>query len=250
MLSPRRCQAWHNKAGDGTPFSRREAMPLPTIIHRVSIPHLPTSLVEAWAGVPVTIAVDLFQGHTLVDPAIRPLRPFGDAPRLAGRAVTAWCEPGDYGPVHHAIAVAGRGDVVVVDAGGRPDRAMIGELLSGAARRKGIAGVVVDGPVRDVGTLAAWGDFPVFARGSTPRGPASMEWGAVNRVVAFGGIEVTPGDIILGDDDGLVVIPAGEAEKRLAAAEAMTRAEVEWEATLAQGRSTVEVFKVPAARRA
>ncbi len=221
---------------------------MPTLVHQVPRPSLPASLVEAWAAVPVTIAADLFQGHTLIDPAIRPLRPFGDARRLAGRAVTAWCEPGDYGPVHHAIDVAGPGDVIVVDAGGRLDRAMIGELLSGSARRKGIVGVVVDGAVRDVGTLASWDDFPVFARGNTPRGPASMEWGAVNRLVAFGGIEVTPGDIVLGDDDGLVVIPAGEAEKRLAAAQAMTRAEIEWEALLAQGRSTVEVFKVPAAK--
>jgi 4-hydroxy-4-methyl-2-oxoglutarate aldolase len=77
-----------------------------------------------------------------------------------------------------------------------------------------------------------------------------MEWGAVNRVVAFGGIEVTPGDLILGDDDGLVVIPAGEAQKRLAAAQTMTRAEVEWEALLAQGRTTLEVFKAPAAKPA
>lgn len=223
---------------------------MPTLVHQVPLPSLPASLVEAWRSVPVTIAADLFQGHTMVDPAIRPLRPFGDARRLAGRAVTAWCEPGDYGPVHHAIDVAGQGDVIVVDAGGRLDRAMIGELLSGSARLKGIAGVVVDGAVRDVGTLASWSDFPVFARGNTPRGPVSMEWGAVNRTVAFGGIEVAPGDIVLGDDDGLVMIPAAEAEKRLAAAQAMTRAEAEWEILLAQGRTTIEVFKVPAAKRA
>lgn len=223
---------------------------MPTLIHAVATPGLPRPLVEAWRAVPVTIAADLLQGRTLVDPVIRPLRPFGEGPRLVGPAVTAWCEPGDYGPVHHAIDVAGPGAVIVVDAGGRFDRAMIGELLSGAARRKGIAGVVVDGPVRDIGTLASWSDFPVFSRGNTPRGPASMEWGAVNRTVAFGGIEVAPGDIVLGDDDGLVVIPAGEAEARLAAAQAMTRAEVDWEAQLAQGRSTVEVFKVPAAKPA
>ena len=65
--------------------------------------------------------------------------------RLAGAAVTAWCEPADYGPVHHAVAAAGPGDVILIDAGGRPDAAMIGELLSGAARLKGIAGLAVDG---------------------------------------------------------------------------------------------------------
>jgi regulator of RNase E activity RraA len=223
---------------------------LPTLVHAVSTPGLPRSLIEAWAAIPVTIAADLLQGRTLIDPAIRPIRPFGAGRRLAGPAVTAWCEPGDYGPVHHAIDVAGPGDVVVVDAGGRRDRAMIGELLSGAARRKGIAGVVVDGPVRDIGTLALWADFPVFSRGSTARGPASMERGAVNRPVAFGGIEVAPGDLVLGDDDGLVVIPRGEAEVRLAAAQGMAAAETGWEAELAQGRTTLEVFRVPAAKPA
>ena len=78
--------------------------------------------------------------------------PSGRGWRLVGRADTAWCDTADYGPVHHAIAVAGPGEVILIAAGGRMDAAMIGELLSGAARRKGIAGLVVDGPVRDVAT--------------------------------------------------------------------------------------------------
>ncbi|HEX8375147.1 MAG TPA: RraA family protein, partial [Geminicoccaceae bacterium] len=195
---------------------------MPTRVHRPALAPLAPETVAAWAGVAVTIAADLFRGRTLVDPAIRPLKAFaGGGARLVGAAVTAWCEPADYGPVHHAIAAAGPGDVVVVAAGGRPDAAMIGELLSGAARRKGIAGVVVDGPVRDVGTLASWPDFPVFSRGSTARGPSSMERGSVNGPVVFGGVRVEPGDLVLGDDDGLVVIPRGEAEDHLDAALAM-----------------------------
>jgi regulator of RNase E activity RraA len=223
---------------------------MPTLVHRPTTTPLPGGLIEAWAGIPVTIAADLFQGRTLIDPTIRPLRPFAAGRRLCGRAVTAWCEPADYGPVHHAIAAAGAGDVIVVDAGGRPDRAMIGELLSGAARLKGIVGVVVDGPVRDTGTLAAWADFAVFSRGQTARGPASMSSGAVNRPIVLGGVAVAPGDLILGDDDGLVVIPQGEAEAQLAAAQRMAQAEIDWEAELARGRTTLEVFNVPAAEPA
>lgn len=220
---------------------------MPTRVHRPALAPLPPETVTAWAGVPVTIAADLFRGRTLVDPEIRPLRPFSGDARLAGPAVTAWCEPADYGPVHHAIAVAAPGDVVVVAAGGRPDAAMIGELLSAAARLKGIAGVVVDGPVRDVGTLASWPDFPVFSRGNTARGPSSMERGSVNEPVVFGGVPVSPGDLVLGDDDGLVVIPRRQAEARLEAALAMVRAEEGWEARLAGGEGTLEVFNVPAA---
>lgn len=218
-----------------------------TRVHRPPLALLPTDLVERWAGVPVTIAADLFRGRTLLDPAIRPQRPFAGGRRLAGRAVTALCEAADYGPVHHAIAAAGAGDVVAVDAGGRMDAAMIGELLSGAARRKGIAGVVVDGPVRDVATLASWPDFPVFSRGHTARGPSSMERGEVNGAVVIGGVRVEPGDLVLGDDDGLVVIPSGEAAARLEAALAMVAAEAAWEARLATGESTLAVFSVPGA---
>jgi regulator of RNase E activity RraA len=223
---------------------------LPTRIHRSAPPALDPAVVEGWAGVPTTIAADLWGGRVLVDPAIRPLRPFSGARRLAGAAVTAWCEPDDYGPVHHAIAVAGPGAVIVVAAGGRGDAAMIGELLSGAARRKGVAGVVCDGAVRDVATLAGWADFPVFSRHRTARGPSGMERGSVGETVLFGGVRVASGDLILGDDDGLVAIPAGEAEAQLAAAQAIVRAEEEWEVLLARGESTLDVFKVPPAEPA
>jgi regulator of RNase E activity RraA len=122
---------------------------------------------------------------------------------------------------------------------------MIGELLSGAARLKAVAGVVVDGAVRDVAKLASWPDFPVFSRGCTPCGPSSMDRGSVNERVVCGGARVAPGDLGLGDDDGLVIVPREEATARLAAALAMVQAEQAWEARLATGESTLEVFAVP-----
>ena len=218
---------------------------MPTRVHRPSAAGASSELIAQWATVPTTIAADLFRGRTLVDPAIRPIRPFAGRGRLAGHVVTAWCEYADYGSVHHAISVAERGDVIVVDAGGRLDAAMIGELLGGSARLKGIAGVAVDGAVRDTGTLAEWSDFAVFARGRTPRGPSSMERGSVNEPIVFGGTRVEPGDLILGDDDGLVVIPRADIETQLEAALKMVRAEEEWERVLAEGRTTVDVFNVP-----
>lgn len=221
---------------------------MPTRIHRPGAGPLDRETILAWAGVPTTIAADLFRGRILADPAVRPLRPFGPGERLAGAAVTAWCEPADYGPVHHAIAAAGPGDVILVDAGGRPDAAMIGELLSGAARLKGVAGLAVDGPVRDVATLASWPDFPVLSRGHTARGPSSMDRGSVNAPITFAGVPAAPGDLVLADADGLVVVPRAEAADggRLAAALAMVKAEEGWEARLARGETTLEVFDVPA----
>ena len=218
---------------------------MPTRIHEPATARLPRDLIARWAAVPASVAADLFAGLTVVDPAIRPLRSFSGRGRLVGSAVTAWCEGTDYGAVHHAIAVAEAGDVIVVEAGGRNDPAIIGELLGGAARLKGIAGVVVNGAVRDSGRLAEWPDFPVFTRWTTPRGPSSMDRGSVNQPISFGGVLVSPCDLVLGDDDGLVVIPHAEAEERLAAALTRVAAEEAWERELATGRTTVDVFNVP-----
>ena len=220
---------------------------MPTRVHQPQASRIPRELVERWAGVPASVAADVFAGLTLVDPAIRPLLPFAGRARLAGSAVTAWCDGTDYGAVHHAIAVAEAGDVIVVDAGGRPNPAIIGELLGGAARAKGIAGVVVNGAVRDSGRLMQWPDFAVFARSITPRGPSSMDRGIVNGTMAFAGTLVAPRDLILGDDDGLVVIPHGEAEARIEAALARVRDEQGWERELAAGQTTLGVFNVPPA---
>ncbi|HEY7687879.1 MAG TPA: RraA family protein [Dongiaceae bacterium] len=222
---------------------------MPTRLHRLNQSRLSRDLIERWRTVTAAIAADQLGGTAHADARIRPLRPFAPGTRLTGSAVTAWCEPADYGPVHHAIAAAEAGDVVVVAAGERRDAAMIGELLSGAARRKGIAGVVVDGAVRDSGTLAQWTDFPVFARWITPRGPTSMERGAVNGPIVFGGVPVSPYDLVIGDDDGLVFVPHALAEAILPLCLARVQAEEGWEAALATGKPTTEVFKVPAAER-
>jgi regulator of RNase E activity RraA len=222
---------------------------MPTRLERARQPRLPHELIDAWRAVPSAVAADQLGGAAHADARIRPLRAFASGVRLTGSAVTAWCEPADYGPVHHAIDVAQAGDVIVVAAGGRRDAAMIGELLSAAARLKGIAGVVVDGAVRDVGTLVQWPDFHVFSHWITPRGPSSMERGIVNGPIVFGGVPVSPHDLVIGDDDGLVFVPHALAEAALEPCLARVRAEAGWEAALASGKSTIEVFSVPPATR-
>lgn len=218
---------------------------MPTRIARPAAARLRKDTIEAWHAVPTAVAADQLKGRGQVDAGIRPIRPFAPGASLVGSAVTAWCEPADYGPVHHAIATARAGDVIVVAAGGRQDAAMIGELLGGAARRKGIAGVLVDGAVRDVGTLAQWNDFPVFARWITPRGPSSMERGSVNEPVVFGGVAVSPLDLVVADDDGVVFVPNSLARRILAPCRARVEAEARWEAALAGGATTLETFAVP-----
>jgi 4-hydroxy-4-methyl-2-oxoglutarate aldolase len=220
-----------------------------TVIQTPTQKRLSGKQIEAWRLVTSAIAADQLGGRAHVDAQIRPIRPLGGA-KLIGNAVTAWCEPADYGPVHHAIAVADAGDVIVIAAGGRCDAALIGELLSTAARKKGVAGVVVDGAIRDVATLAQWTDFLVYTRWITSRGPSTMERGTVDGPVVFGGVPVAPRDLVLGDDDGLVIVPNLLVDSKLEACMNRLSAEVGWEEALANGRSTLEVFKVPEGVRA
>ena len=201
----------------------------------------------AWANIPVTIASDVTAGRVIVDPQIRPLRAFAPGRRLVGRAITAWCERADFGAMLHAMDRAGAGDIVVVDAGGCLQTAYAGEILCGFARKKGIAGLIVDGAVRDIDTLAGWDDFAVFARGHTPKGPLSKERGMVNGPIVLGGVAAAPGDILLGDNDGLAVIPVEDAAALLKMAQERVRLEEQWVAQLASGGTLAVTFSVPEA---
>lgn len=220
---------------------------MPVTIHPVAAGGLGAAEIARWRAVPVAVAADLARGADQIDPAIRPLNPPGRQPRLIGRAVTAFCEPPDFGAVLHALERIGPGDVLVIAAGGRPETAMIGEIVGGHLRRRGGVGVVCDGAIRDVGVLAGWADLAVFARAITPRGPTSAERGAVNAAVVVGGRLVAPGDLVIGDDDGLVALSPATVRGRIGDAEAKLAREAEWEASLAAGRPVRETFGIAAA---
>jgi len=127
--------------------------------------------------------------------------------RILGPACTVKVFPGDNLMVHKSLDVARPGDVVVVDASASTTFAVLGDLVSTKARHRGIAGFVVDGLVRDLPDIQALGDFPVFARGVSPIGPLHRGPGEVNFPVSAGGIVVHPGDLVVGDRNGVVVVP-------------------------------------------
>ncbi len=222
---------------------------MPVTLHTPAPRTLTTAEIARWHAVPVAVAVDQCPGGGQIDPAIRPLRPAGQQPRLFGPAVTVRCEAPDFGAVLHALDVIGPDEVLVIDAGGHRDTAMIGDILSGHLRAKGVAGVVVDGAVRDTGTLGQWNDFAVFSRWVTPRGPTGADRGAVNLPVVVGGCLVAPGDLVIGDDDGLVALTPSLARDRIAAAEAKLAREGDWIRGLASGLSAANVFGLPPAIR-
>ncbi len=168
-------------------------------------PHLSDSMERLYAGGPQ-------------------LRPMYKGPTLAGPAFTVKTAPGDNLLVHKALDIAKRGDVIVVDAGGFPEHAIIGELMATHARQRGIAGLVIWGAIRDSAELGA-GSYPVFACAVTHRGPYKNGPGEINVPVIMGGMPVNPGDIIVGDADGLVAVPQELAERVLASAKAVLEKE-------------------------
>lgn len=174
---------------------------------------LPGDLVQAFAQFPTPDISDLLNRLYAVSPAIHCLT--SPEHQLCGPALTVKVFPGDNLMVHKALDVASPGDIVVVDAGSSPMNAVLGDLISTKARHRGIAGFVVDGLVRDLPGIQELGDFPVFARGATPIGPLHRGPGEINYPICCGGVVVNPGDIIVADQAGIVVVPKGIAAELL-----------------------------------
>jgi regulator of RNase E activity RraA len=203
------------------------------------------SLLERWQRVPTAIVADLSNGACQIDPDIRPLRGAGQQPKLFGRALTVQCAPPDFGAVVRALEVARAGQVLVIAAQAHRATAMIGSILGGYLRSRGAAGIACDGAVRDVEDLAAWPDFSVFTRFVTPRGPSSSMHGEVNCTVNFGGRQIAPGDIVIGDDDGLVSLTPQDAARMIERAETKLALEQQWRKRLAAGMTVAEALALP-----
>lgn len=169
---------------------------------------------------PTAKVVDRFRAHDVAKVADamgggglmqRAIKPVGPGTKLLGTAVTVMARPGDVLYVIHAADLAQPGDVIVIDGGGSEELAMIGDGISAYMRSRGVVGVVVDGCVRDVMGLRDMG-FPMFSRGVSARIHGAVGPGAINVPIACGNVVVYPGDVVLGDDDGVVVVPGGSAE--------------------------------------
>ncbi|ALM52644.1 RraA family protein [Halomonas huangheensis] len=154
------------------------------------------------------------------------LRPFHRGGALSGPAFTVRCRPGDNLMLHKALLMAQPGDVIVVDAGGALDNAIMGELMLARAVQAQVAGVVINGAIRDTAAIAEQ-DVPVFAAGVNHRGPYKDGPGEIGYAISLGGMVVEPGDLIVGDDDGVISIPAATAREVLDRAEAKHAAEMQ-----------------------
>ena len=197
------------------------------------------ALVEALSQIAVANISDAMANLSTMDSGIQALA----GSRLCGPACTAVTSTGDFLPVLKALYAAERGDVLVIDNQGNPDTALWGEITSAEAQLKGLAGIVLDGLVRDIAEIREVG-FPVFARGTTPRVAGRGSLGEVNVAARCGGTVVHPGDIIVGDTDGVVVVPLRKAAAVLSRAQAIVDYEEILRSQVAEGVSQVEIYNL------
>jgi 4-hydroxy-4-methyl-2-oxoglutarate aldolase len=174
--------------------------------------------------------------HALMNSRIRPLL---QGTRMAGPAVTARCAPNDNLMMHKALLLAQRGDVLVID-GGEPSAAQWGDLAAVYAEKKGLAGVVVEGCIRDADALTA-GRAAVWFREISPAHPTKKGPGAVNVPVRCGDVLVHPGDLVCADGDGVLVVPQPHLEATILAAEARAKDETMVIRAIEAGQSLFEL---------
>ena len=171
-------------------------------------------LARQFLDVPVANVSDCMSRMTAGGARLRPMHAGG---RMAGPALTIKTRPGDNLMIHKALQLAKPGDVIVVDGGGDLTNALVGEIMVGDAIKQGLGGFVMNGAIRDAGALRA-GSFPVFAAGVTHRGPYKNGPGEINVPIAIDGMVIEPGDLVIGDEDGLLCVPFDDVERLLAAA--------------------------------
>lgn len=182
---------------------------------------VPAELVERARAFQSAILCDVFGRRGTLNARVQALNP---SMKVAGPAFTVEVRPGDNLMFHVALALASPGDVIIVDGKGDDTCALFGELMVAQSRAAGHAGLVVDAACRDTDTLAG-GTFPIFAAGRNPCGPTKGLAGTMAKPISVGGAPVQPGDLVVGDADGVVVIPRADVAAVLEAAEKKLAAE-------------------------
>jgi 4-hydroxy-4-methyl-2-oxoglutarate aldolase len=198
------------------------------------------ALVEAFRGALTSHLADCMDGRGALDWRIKPLDP--DNAVFVGTALTAHAYPADFSAVAGAGLEAQPGDVIMCTNDGYTGTALIGDLASGMMRNRGIAAFVTDGLARDRAAIMATG-LPLFALGICPNSPATTGPGQVGAPIVLGGVAVSSGDIVVGDADGVVVVPLGKAESVLARLQSVRIAEKNAEDFVKAGNTSFESWQ-------
>ena len=193
--------------------------------------------IKGFEGAQTGHVCDAMGGIAALDPSIKPLPGVPDG--LCGPALTADCGPADILALTGALSEIQPGDVIVQATGGWMGCASIGDMVSGMAQNAGASGVVTDGCVRDLPGIQAL-DFPVFAAGISPNSPFSKGPGAIGHPVLCGGRQVASGDMVIGDQDGVVIVPFSQIDAVLTALKDVRDAEAVMEKKVRAGMAVPE----------
>lgn len=164
-------------------------------------------VIAKWKDIPTTDLSDVMERTNTMNYTIKGVHQRGV--HIVGSALTVRTPPGDHLMVQKAMDLAKPGDIIVIDACGGVDSAVIGELMCRYAKTKGIVGFIIDGLVRDTHAIYLM-NYPVFAKGGIPQRPSKKGPGEINSTISCGGVHVSPGDVIVADDDGVIVIPKAD----------------------------------------
>jgi 4-hydroxy-4-methyl-2-oxoglutarate aldolase len=213
------------------------------MVHVITkVPRPGRKLIEPFSTIGAATVYEASGRQGSIDPRIKPL---SRGMRVLGPAVTVECYPKDNLMLHKALQIAEGGDVLVASTQGYPDAGYWGGLMATSAVARKLGGLVIDGCVRDSAEIAEMG-FPVFCLGTCMRGTIKGNLGRVNHPLLVGEVLVHPGDLVLGDDDGLVVVAREKIEAVLEASRARIGKEEEKAEGLAKGISSVELNKLDA----
>ena len=198
--------------------------------------------ISVWREIPTAVISDDLNRTGTMHAAIKPV---GPGMNFAGQALTAQTMVGDNGTLHYALTTAWPGSVLVVDARAHLETAIWGGILTLAAKARGVIAAVIDGAVRDVAELCE-SNMAVYARGVIPNGPHKGFGGAVNGPIQCAGAAVNPGDLIVGDEDGVVVVRPDQLPGLLERCRARIAKEEAFAEQIEAGVSTVELMGLPA----
>lgn len=209
----------------------------PTVPIVKNIPRPPQEIVDAFRSVTAATIHEAMGRKGAIDSRIKPIYP---GMKVCGPALTCRCEVNDNMALHAALHLAQGGDVIVACAGEYTEQGLFGDVMASSALAKGVGGLVTDGCVRDGASMREMG-FNVFARGLCMKGTVKETMGPVNQPISIGGQIVNPGDIVVGDDDGLVVVPREIVAEVLDACHQREKKETGLRQMLREGKTTWEL---------
>ena len=220
---------------------RSERYIMALIIEKNPTNLLSKSELADWSKIPVAIIGDELNRTNIMQAAIKPVR---TGIQVAAQAITIQCMVGDNAPLHHGVPYAWPGCALVIDGRGHEDTALWGGILNAGVEAKKVAAIIIDGAVRDVAELRE-SKIAIYSRSVVPNGPHKGFGGGINVPIQCGGVAVNPGDLIVGDDDGVVVIRPDQMDGLLEGCKKRIASEENTLKGIAAGKTTVELLGIP-----